>query len=147
MYFNVCSKCLIQHVCIILKYCKNNPCNKNAITCSCSLPCSTNYCDTLCNSVNGESFAGLSFHSIYIIWINFLGNTFAVQGQGVYMLYKIHGKNFHTLLKNRKSLAQRNFSHLQYIIHYSDGLINAHLYIIEALQFVTNVLWVKLLLP
>ena len=38
--------------------------------------------------------------------MDFLGNTFAAQGQGTYMLYleqKIHGKNFHALLKPQKS--------------------------------------------
>ena len=35
--------------------------------------------------VNGESFAGLNFHSFHIM--DFPSNTFTVQGQGAYVLY------------------------------------------------------------
>ena len=51
------------------------------------------------------------------MYMDFPSNIFVVQGKGTYMLYlqqKIHGKNFCALLKNRKSLAQRNFPRLQY---------------------------------
>ena len=43
--------------------------------------------------------------SRYSHYMDFTSNTFAVQGQGAYMLYleqKIHGKNFCPLLKATK---------------------------------------------
>ena len=60
----------------------------------------------------------LSWYSHYM---DFPGNTFAVQGQSIYMLYlqqKIHGTNFCALLKsheNCESLAQKKFTCLQYL--------------------------------
>ena len=59
--------------------------------------------------------------SHYSHYMDFPGNTFVVQGQGTYMLYleqKIHGTNFYALLKsheNCESLAQKNFTCLQYL--------------------------------
>ena len=47
--------------------------------------------------------------SQYPQYMDFHGNTFAVQGQDTYILYlelKIHRKNFHATLSNHKCLAQ-----------------------------------------
>ena len=58
------------------------------------------------NTINRESFAELKL-SRYSHYMDFPSNTFAVQGQGTYMLYleqKIHRKNFCALLKAAKTV-------------------------------------------
>ena len=57
------------------------------------------------------TFAGLKFRGIHAQYMDFRGNTFTVEGQGtiyicLYFEQKIHRKNFHNSLKNRKILAQ-----------------------------------------
>ena len=54
--------------------------------------------------------------------MDFRGNAFAVQGQGAYMLLleqKIHGKNFHTPLKDCKNHEKPSATFLIYSIPFT----------------------------